>query len=269
MFVSRFIPIFCLISILIGYNACAQLKVSGRVFDEDCSPLAGVMIVVRGSVIGTKTEADGLFNLDIPWDSAFLSFDYLGYPIQIMKVTVSGVLEVKMDEGGLGAEFPLSKRSDKPLKVRKERGRTIGTYSIDTFPLVNISQDTKRVAWVTHGYTVYLPYKALIKSLDDSHVDRSKELSFLRSENATDTIFLPHDFLQGYVILNNLAVDMIKKKSISITKGNRRIGSIEIRQVFGLYNKKSGFKRSGWSGLEFWVKGGKGPLFDSVHNIIN
>jgi len=43
-----------------------QKKVTGKVVDSDNLPLPGVGIVVKNTTIGTSTDADGNFQLEIP-----------------------------------------------------------------------------------------------------------------------------------------------------------------------------------------------------------
>ncbi|UOQ77739.1 carboxypeptidase-like regulatory domain-containing protein [Hymenobacter sp. 5516J-16] len=44
----------------------ADITVSGRVVDEKGSGLPGVNVIVKGSTIGTQTDADGRFTLTAP-----------------------------------------------------------------------------------------------------------------------------------------------------------------------------------------------------------
>ena len=63
-----------------------QKTVSGKVTDEDGTPLPGVTVVIPGTTTGTVTGVDGTFSLDIPADTRNLSFSFIGYTTQVVPV---------------------------------------------------------------------------------------------------------------------------------------------------------------------------------------
>ena len=67
--------------LMVGAAFAQELRVSGVVVDEDTGePLPGAEIVVKGTYLGTATDADGFFKLIIPDKSeAVLEVNYLGY----------------------------------------------------------------------------------------------------------------------------------------------------------------------------------------------
>lgn len=68
-----------------------DLLVKGRVLGASGMPLAGVTIRVKGSTLGTVTDASGHFSLNVP-DSAVLIVSYIGYESQ--EVSVNGQTEL-------------------------------------------------------------------------------------------------------------------------------------------------------------------------------
>src|SRR4030042_4969007 len=72
--------ILLLLVVLTGFSLSltAQKVVTGKVTDEDLNPLAGVAIQVKGTTIGTLTDADGTFSLSVPPDAKILSFSFIG-----------------------------------------------------------------------------------------------------------------------------------------------------------------------------------------------
>ena len=72
--------ILLLLVVLTGFSLSltAQKVVTGKVTDEDLNPLAGVAIQVKGTTIGTLTDADGTFRLSVPADAKILSFSFIG-----------------------------------------------------------------------------------------------------------------------------------------------------------------------------------------------
>jgi hypothetical protein len=71
-------------------------KVAGRVYDNrDGNPLIGVSIKVKGTSIGTTTDANGQYSIQVPQGSPTLVFAYVGYEPQERRVT-SGNVSVGM-----------------------------------------------------------------------------------------------------------------------------------------------------------------------------
>ncbi|GAA4301605.1 SusC/RagA family TonB-linked outer membrane protein [Compostibacter hankyongensis] len=70
-----------------GTNAAVQ-QISGRVIDKASgAPLVGVSVNVKGTSLGTSTDAQGNFTLEVP-DDAILRITYIGYEAQ--EVAVAG-----------------------------------------------------------------------------------------------------------------------------------------------------------------------------------
>ena len=70
-------------------------KVSGMVIDENNEPLIGVNIKVEGSSEGAITDIDGNFNIMAP-QSSTLSFTYVGYTPQSVKITDKNIYEIRL-----------------------------------------------------------------------------------------------------------------------------------------------------------------------------
>lgn len=59
--------------------AYAQFTATGKVTDTNGEALIGVNVVVRGTGLGTITDINGAFRLEVPTDPATLEFTYIGY----------------------------------------------------------------------------------------------------------------------------------------------------------------------------------------------
>lgn len=67
----------CLLGAL---QAAAQVKISGKVVDEDGKPVEFARVSITGTAIGTTTDPKGLYELSAPTrDSVMVQFDCLGY----------------------------------------------------------------------------------------------------------------------------------------------------------------------------------------------
>ena len=69
-----------LLAMIISNVSFAQeVSISGRVTDQESGePLPGVTIVVKGTTIGTITDFDGMYTLDVE-SGAILQYSYIGY----------------------------------------------------------------------------------------------------------------------------------------------------------------------------------------------
>jgi TonB-linked SusC/RagA family outer membrane protein len=86
------------VSLLIWNGAFAQnrITVSGIVKDETES-LPGVSVVVEGASVGTVTDPDGKFTINVPDESSVLTFSYMGYAKQSVTVGTLRTFNVVLD----------------------------------------------------------------------------------------------------------------------------------------------------------------------------
>ncbi|WP_211217379.1 SusC/RagA family TonB-linked outer membrane protein [Neolewinella persica] len=90
---------FYLPSVVAG-SPMLPLTVTGSVVDDD-GPLIGVNIIVKGSteagnLIGTVTDFDGNFSIDVPENNSILIFTYTGYDTQEVPVGGRSVIDLKL-----------------------------------------------------------------------------------------------------------------------------------------------------------------------------
>ncbi|ARV14432.1 SusC/RagA family TonB-linked outer membrane protein [Polaribacter sp. SA4-12] len=85
--------------LFVGFCATAQtLNVKGVVKDAKTGdPLPGVSIIIKGTVVGTETDFDGLYSLSKVDRGVTLVFNYLGYAIKEVVVN-SQTLNVSLEE---------------------------------------------------------------------------------------------------------------------------------------------------------------------------
>ena len=60
--------------------------IRGVVTEEGGSPLVGVSVMLKGTTIGTTTDLDGKFNLNVPDDLGVLVFSFIGYQTLELKL---------------------------------------------------------------------------------------------------------------------------------------------------------------------------------------
>lgn len=84
-----------LIVITTGNEIVANVIVTGKVVDETGVAAPGVSIRIKGSTVGTVTDADGNFSINAP-DNATLVFSFLGYETQEIVLNGRTTLSVKL-----------------------------------------------------------------------------------------------------------------------------------------------------------------------------
>ncbi len=79
-------------------------KVSGKVTDNSGTPLPGVTVIIKGTIQGTITNADGEYSLtDIPTD-AILQFSFVGMQPQEIVVGSQSNIDVVLEAGVIGID---------------------------------------------------------------------------------------------------------------------------------------------------------------------
>ena len=73
-------------------------QIKGMVTDETGEPLIGVSVLVQGTTMGTITDIDGMYSLEVPDNKASLEFTYIGYQKVILPVSSSSSFNVVMKE---------------------------------------------------------------------------------------------------------------------------------------------------------------------------
>ena len=70
--------------------------VEGKVLEEGGSPLPGVNVIVKGTSVGTTTDAQGGFALSVPNQDAVLVFSFIGYKSQEVPVGSQSTFEIRL-----------------------------------------------------------------------------------------------------------------------------------------------------------------------------
>ncbi|HYG17339.1 MAG TPA: carboxypeptidase-like regulatory domain-containing protein, partial [Ohtaekwangia sp.] len=77
-------------------SSAVVAPVSGRVTDENGEGFPGVNIVIKGTTLGTVSDADGRYSLDVPEGSSVLVFSFVGYTLQEVAVEGRSVIDIVM-----------------------------------------------------------------------------------------------------------------------------------------------------------------------------
>jgi TonB-linked SusC/RagA family outer membrane protein len=93
-------------------------EISGKVTDSDGIPVPGVSVIVKGTTVGTVTNADGEFSLNIPTDADLLQFSFVGMKTQEIAVAGKTTFNIQMESDIVGLDevvaigYGTMKRSD-------------------------------------------------------------------------------------------------------------------------------------------------------------
>jgi len=81
-----------------------QKEITGKVTDSDGLPLPGVSVIVKGTTIGTVTNNDGAFSLNIPLNAETLQFSFVGMRTQEVAIEDRTTFTVVIEEEMIGIE---------------------------------------------------------------------------------------------------------------------------------------------------------------------
>ena len=131
-------------------------KITGRVTDaSDGSPIPGVNVIVKGTTIGTVTDIDGKFMLDVPDpSSAVLIFSFVGLKTQEVHLQGKSAVKVMMEadvtrlEEVVKGRRPLIKKDRTAASDSEEadfsqalQGRVAGVTIINGQPAIPVSNE--------------------------------------------------------------------------------------------------------------------------------
>ncbi|MFO7613666.1 MAG: SusC/RagA family TonB-linked outer membrane protein [Bacteroidales bacterium] len=86
-------------------SAFAQTEVKGSVTDAaDGSPLPGVTIIVKGTLTGVITDAQGMYAINVPSGYNELVFSFVGMKTVEVKIDGRAVIDVQMSEDVFGLD---------------------------------------------------------------------------------------------------------------------------------------------------------------------
>jgi len=103
----------------------AQRTVSGVIIDDSGEALIGANVLVKGTTVGTVTDIDGSYSIDVPDGSNTLVVSSVGYATQEYDVTGLSSLDITLETGELLSEVVVT-----GLGIKKEK-KALG-YGVST-----------------------------------------------------------------------------------------------------------------------------------------
>lgn len=83
----------------LGYRSefFQSVQVSGTITDENGAPLPGANVLVKGTTLGTTTDAAGKYTLNVPDANSVLVFSFIGYTSKEVAVNNQTQINVNLD----------------------------------------------------------------------------------------------------------------------------------------------------------------------------
>ncbi len=83
--------------LLVSLQAIAQDRtLTGTVIEKGGDPMVGASVSVKGTSVGTTTDADGRFTLKLPSGASMLRVNYTGYASQEVAITASSDISIEL-----------------------------------------------------------------------------------------------------------------------------------------------------------------------------
>ena len=76
-------------------------EISGRVVDINGTPMQGVIVTIPKTKVGTATDTNGFYKINLTAGEAFLNYMYIDYPTKTVHVDKANMDDVVMDKNAL------------------------------------------------------------------------------------------------------------------------------------------------------------------------
>ena len=142
--VKKFIPLLWIFLTFFKFDVDAG-TVKGLVTDMEGQPLPFATVYVKGSTIGTATNPEGIFELNLPEGNHELVFQYVGYKKHIESIQISHeplILNIKLQTDNITlTEVIISAAAEdlayrvirNAIKMRKHHLQQVDNYVCDVY----------------------------------------------------------------------------------------------------------------------------------------
>ena len=96
-----------LLFLAVSFTLSAQRLLTGSVSDEEGAPLPGAYITVKGSTLGTSTDAEGGYSITVPEAATTLVFSFLGFATVEVPIGESDRIDAILSAGTILDEVVL------------------------------------------------------------------------------------------------------------------------------------------------------------------
>ncbi len=119
--------------------AMAQRTVSGIVKDENGEGLIGATILAKGTSIGTVTDVNGAYSLNVPAEVTTLVLSYTGYVSQEIEIGTSSTIDVTLETSTVGLDevivvgYGTQQKRDVTGNISTIKGSDIANIAVQSF----------------------------------------------------------------------------------------------------------------------------------------
>ena len=82
---KKLTSVLLFLAMSVGVVSAQTSKVTGKVIGEDGEPVIGASIIVKGTTVGTVTDFDGNFELEVPANGKQLVISYIGMNLKKLR----------------------------------------------------------------------------------------------------------------------------------------------------------------------------------------
>ncbi|MEX2369923.1 MAG: SusC/RagA family TonB-linked outer membrane protein [Bacteroidales bacterium] len=220
--------IFFSLFLALSYTvALAQAGVSGTVTSaEDNAPLPGVSVLVQGTQIGTITDVDGFYTIEVPGDDAVLIFSFVGMDRREEAVKGRSTIDVELASEYLNLDEVVVTavgitRTEKSLGYKVSTVGDEQLNSVRESSVVNsLSGKVSGVRINQQSGTVGGSSKIIIRGANSLGGDNQP--IFVVDGMPIDNSYYEPNEIEGNVDVGNRATDLSSDdvQSISVLKGS-------------------------------------------------
>lgn len=194
---------YILLAFLItGISNAQDMKITGKVTDNQNQPLPGVNIVIKGSTNGTQTDFDGNYTI-LATIGDTLMFSYVGFETVEEKITTaSAFMHIKLTPSSAALEevvvtaygpsrvrksmsYAARKKRRKQKHINKSSGvRVFNTSNALKIRGVNSVSGTKQPLYVVDGVPVDTKDIAVVNTIDATKIAKVKVLKNKKATSA-------------------------------------------------------------------------------------
>lgn len=119
-------------------SAQTSRTVTGHINDASSQPVAGASVMVKGTRIGTASDADGAFSLELPSDHQILVFSFYGFRTEEVNATGKSIVNVTMQEDAILLDAVVAVGYGTQKKVNMTGSvASVSTEELEGKPIVN------------------------------------------------------------------------------------------------------------------------------------